>query len=339
MYRTTTLLFITTLLCTAPGFGAEPPAKLSETGFGAPGVLEFRPQYALWSDGARKRRWILLPTGATIDATNLDFWRFPVGTKLWKEFSFPSGADPQVFVPVETRMMVKEADGWKFYAYHWRNAGDAELVEEGGRTGVHPLGNGKSHDIPARESCLECHNWVSRDPVLGFTALQLSDDPDPLALGRSEGVPPLTNRMLKEKGLLPSFPDALTVVDQAPRIHAATDRDRRAIGYLHANCGHCHTPGGILPKPAFRHPIAVTGAADEPALKVVGQKSGFDLPGETTSLTIRAGDPDRSVAYVRLSSREEGVQMPPLGTKLVDKEAVEAIGEWIRAMAADSSPR
>src|SRR5688572_9223518 len=55
------------------------PELLSETGLYVTGTrrvvsrnLEFVPQYPLWSDGARKRRWIRLPEGTAVDATNPD---------------------------------------------------------------------------------------------------------------------------------------------------------------------------------------------------------------------------------------------------------------------------
>jgi hypothetical protein len=76
--------------------GAPAPARLADTGLYedfaarrvAADVLPYTPQYPLWSDGATKRRWIRLPPGAAIDASDPDAWVFPVGTKLWKEFSF-----------------------------------------------------------------------------------------------------------------------------------------------------------------------------------------------------------------------------------------------------------
>lgn len=51
------------------------PAHLSATGLYAdlgadalaPGVLPYRPEFELWSDGASKRRWIWLPPGTRID--------------------------------------------------------------------------------------------------------------------------------------------------------------------------------------------------------------------------------------------------------------------------------
>src|SRR4051794_23701405 len=48
-------------------------------------VLAYTPQFQLWSDGATKKRWIYLPPGTQIDTTDMDYWQFPVGTKIWKE--------------------------------------------------------------------------------------------------------------------------------------------------------------------------------------------------------------------------------------------------------------
>ncbi len=70
------------------------PMKLSQTGLYAdfaartlsPGVISFVPRYQLWSDGADKQRYLLLPPGSTIDTTEMDHWVFPIGTKAWKEF-------------------------------------------------------------------------------------------------------------------------------------------------------------------------------------------------------------------------------------------------------------
>ena len=86
------------------------PLHLSETGLYVKGsateirpeLVHFSPQYPLWSDGATKRRWIELPRGTFIDASNPDAWEFPPGTRLWKEFS--------VGRPVETRFIERLAD-------------------------------------------------------------------------------------------------------------------------------------------------------------------------------------------------------------------------------------
>src|SRR6476659_1959473 len=97
-----------------PTAGAPPPAPglLSQTGLFAGGTTvdprnrPYSPQYPLWTDGAVKARWIRLPDGAAIDARDEDQWRFPVGTKFWKEFSFGGRR-------VETRFLWRaRADTW-----------------------------------------------------------------------------------------------------------------------------------------------------------------------------------------------------------------------------------
>ena len=44
---------------------------------------------------------------------------------------------------------------------------------------------------------------------------------------------------------------------------------------------------------------------------------------------MRAGDPDRSVLAFRMESRNPVSQMPPVGSQLVDEEAVALIRRWI----------
>src|SRR5262245_31719868 len=84
------------------------PARLSETGLYADitadaianDVLPYRPAFELWSDGADKRRWLWIPPGDAIDTRDMDQWRFPTGTKVWKEFSRGG-------IRLETRLLSK----------------------------------------------------------------------------------------------------------------------------------------------------------------------------------------------------------------------------------------
>ena len=72
----------------------------------APGVHPYEPRYVLWSDGADKQRYLFIPEGSQIDTADMDEWRFPVGTKVWKEFSRDGKR-------LETRLFWKtEPNGW-----------------------------------------------------------------------------------------------------------------------------------------------------------------------------------------------------------------------------------
>ena len=75
------------------GIDADPLATLYGTGLCADkactqinaGIHAYTPQFPLWADTASKRRWIYLPPGKTIDTSDMDYWVFPQGTKIWKE--------------------------------------------------------------------------------------------------------------------------------------------------------------------------------------------------------------------------------------------------------------
>src|SRR5262245_12657335 len=45
-------------------------------------ALPVERQYPRWTDGAQKSRWIALPAGTSIDASDADHWVFPAGTRL-----------------------------------------------------------------------------------------------------------------------------------------------------------------------------------------------------------------------------------------------------------------
>jgi hypothetical protein len=326
------LVFVVALLTSldaVPQPAAHKPPTLQETGLYSdfatlevdPRHLAFSPQYPLWTDGAAKRRWISLPPGTAIDGSDPDAWVFPVGTRLWKEFSFGGRR-------VETRFIELQPDGqWLYAAYAWNAEGtEAQLVSERGRRGAYPLGGGRSHTIPGVSDCKACHQG-GRSEVLGFSALQLSSDRDPGALHADAAGVDLA--YLVEKGLITGLPKPL--LDEAPRIAAASPTERAALGYLHGNCGHCHNSQGPLQNVGLFLRQA-TGASVPPAIaSAVGQPVRKPAPGQSPEavLRIEPGHPERSGVMQRIASRYPALQMPPLGTALTDEEAIALIERWI----------
>ncbi|HEY0956359.1 MAG TPA: hypothetical protein VGE36_16490 [Roseateles sp.] len=210
-------LAVLLLLLAASAVRAGLPERLSQTGLDGAGVRAFEPRFALWSDGAAKRRWIALPAGAQVDAAQPDAWRFPVGTRLWKEFSIDGR-------PVETRVITRESDGrWAYVSYVWQGD-DAVRAPARGQTLTLP--GGRRYDVPSEGDCIACHAGA-RSPVLGFAALQLG---------------PAVPALLRE-GLLKNAPAAWAT--QAPDFVAADATEHAARGYLHGNCAHCHFDGGV----------------------------------------------------------------------------------------------
>jgi hypothetical protein len=315
------------------------PERLSDTGLYAdpdarrvgPENLSYSPQYPLWTDGAAKRRFIHVPPGAFIDASNPDAWVFPVGTKLWKEFSFAGR-------PAETRYIELGPDGgWLYAAYVWNEAGtDALLAPERGLRGVAEIRPGVRHDVPGRTDCLACHEGRPT-PVLGFGALQLSPDRDPLA-PHAEPPGELDLRVLVERGLVRGLPARLLA--RPPRVAAATPAGRAALGYLHGNCAMCHNASGPLSDLGLDLEQRVAAPSAELQAALPQPTRLFHVPGVAAgqSLRLAPGSPEHSAIVVRLGSRSPSAQMPPLGTRIVDDEAVGLVSRWISGEPGRGEP-
>jgi hypothetical protein len=311
------------------------PARLSDTGLYAagsatqvrPDVLSFTPQYPLWSDGADKRRWIRLPAGSAVDASAPDAWQFPPGTQLWKEFAHGNRR-------VETRYIERLRNGsWRYATYVWNEQGsDAALAPARGISAL-PLAQAPQgrYDVPGRIDCTSCHEG-NATPVLGFSALQLSPDRDPLAAqGRTPQSSDVDLRSLVARGLVRNLPVAL--LQQPPRVQATSSDERAALGYLHANCGHCHNRSGngvpvrLTLSQSVRDGAASRADTLASAVGVAGRYRSAD-PAANSAL-IEPQAPERSVLVARMQSRQAHLQMPPLGTRIADREGLALVQRWI----------
>lgn len=283
----------------------------------APANRPFTPQYPLWTDGATKRRWIYLPPGTQIDASAPDAWQFPIGTRLWKEFSFGRRA--------ETRYMERTAAGWRYASYVWTADGsDALLTTRAVRTDA-SVAAGVQHVVPGERDCRACHA-NGPTPVLGFSALQLSPDRDPHAVHRepvAADAIDLTSLVTNDQ--LRDWPAKLV----APRIEARSADERAALGYLHGNCGGCHRTGSAIASLGMVLEQSVIAPTQLARSTTIDQPSKFTVPGTTAGTRIVPGDPGHSVLLARINARTALLQMPPLGSQLVDDEAITLLSRWI----------
>jgi hypothetical protein len=296
------------------------PCALSQTGLYAAdmvtlaeGVHPYAPRFELWSDGALKKRWIALPPSSKIDTSDMDYWTFPVGTKLWKEFARDG-------VRVETRLIEKQASGsWYTVAYQWRSdQKEANAVPNGVVDA-----SGTTHDIPDSDQCLTCHSQIP-DKVLGFSAIQLSHDARQPADPREWNLDTLI-----ADGLLTQPPPASLDVP-------GTDLDQRFFGYLHANCGHCHNPKGTANLQTGLDMWFKVADATGPVTAASVYKAILDtdiawLDGEHPDAPKRVapGSLPNSAIYQRFIKKGEAWSMPPLGTEIVDPTAKKLMEDWI----------
>jgi hypothetical protein len=301
---------------------AAPPATLECTGLYAdlatgklaPGVREYAPAFPLWSDGADKRRWIGLPPGSVIDASDRNEWVFPVGTRLWKEFA-------QQGVRVETRLWQKvSANFWVNAVYVWNQDQSAALRSKGGDI---PFGDGTYH-VPTEEECEKCHRGRT-EHILGFSAVDLG-------LPGATGV---TLENLAAEGRLqpPPANTQLRIGDDGTGVAAP------ALGWLHANCGNtCHNGNSLAtastagmnlrldPRELDGRPTTASASLTT-TVGVAVRNVNWD-----GRVRIIPGNPKQSLLYDLLAQRGTGQQMPPIATRLVDAENAARIADWISRM-------
>ena len=304
----------------AGGFLNPVPKKLSETACFSNENLSkaklrlkaYEVNSALWSDGAEKKRWISLPRLEQINLDDDGGFLFPIGTVLIKEFAFDG-------IPFETRLLVRHRDGfWGGYSYEWRDDGtDADLLDTGKTKTVGP---NVSWDYPSPDQCMICHS-AAKNIVLGPEIAQLNRF-------RKHKRRPGKHHQLKRLNRSFTFAEGLPdKISSLPTLSAIDDDSKsvanRARSYLHANCSHCHLPNGPTPVSIdfrFNTPINNMNLC-----KVAPVTDDFGL---SAPYLIDPGNPANSIISLRMSTTGHK-RMPPLGSSIVHRDAVQLINEWI----------
>jgi hypothetical protein len=282
------------------------PERLSQTGMYtdiaaktlSPRLVPFKPNNVLWSDNAEKQRFYVLPEGATIDSSDMNHWKFPVGTQFFKQFSLDGKR-------LETRLVWRVGDSGNreadtlLGAYVWNDDESEAYFAKDGQDDL----RGTDHDAPAADTCWKCHVGEA-GRALGVSALQLGD--------------------------VSSLP-----LSDPPAAGTSFTAPNPALGYLHANCGHCHNPNGtgwvdshmILRLDVDEHDPTMT--------KIYETTVGVGLEQWIThgfTTRVIAGDPDHSALWYRMSQRTPNNQMPPLATEYPDPVGLELIRTWILSL-------
>ena len=302
----------------------------------APGLRAYSPRYPLWADGAEKERYVRLPEGAVIDTADPDNWIFPVGTTFYKTFLRDGKR-------LETRVLKKITPGtgfavWDIQTYGWQadqraatNMTTDDSCPDCAARRQNVLGT--SHVIPDGTQCRECHR-AALDIVNGFSAIQLNHSATPLSL----------------KGLV----DERRLSQPANMVaEAVVPGDRtteQALGYLHANCGHCHRSAskadGECKTPACLTGLLTsvqvgTARVDDTDLyrTAIGRRSIYRQLVPDVSCRISGGHPTESVLFLRMNTRDPSGRkpMPKLGTKEVDPFGVAAIRAFIEGLPSGTT--
>lgn len=326
------------------------PASLKATGLfpalpdwtqHAPGLREYAPDPALWSDGMEKQRFLLLPKGTKIDTTNRKQWVFPEGTLFVKTFFDETG--PQASLrPIETRLIRAAAgSAYEFFVYQWnQDSTDATLVVNDLNGDINANvsvmvsleavngGTPFSHTLPSRNECGQCHekNAVVAQTIIGFDELRLNTK-------LRADAPRTQLQAFADAGLftqpLPAEPATIT--------DASNDGGRllRIKRFVFGNCVSCHNGDSQFD---LRPDVFVTHTVGKPT------EAQSVMPPEGW-LRVVPGDASKSVFYVQmqrtmLPPEVNGRRlraMPPIGLNDVaaEQSVLEDVRQWITSLPGD----
>ncbi len=314
----------------APPGGNVPVQRLSELGLFVgdpahqvprPGLVAYDVNASLYSDGADKRRFIWVPEGSRIETSD-DRWQLPVGTYLVKTFSFPRDLrDPgRGERLVETRFLVRTADGFTASTYVWNEA-QTDAFASGGNVDVpvsfidrQGVSQNQVFHVPATSQCRDCH----RGRALGWRSRQLDH---------------VANYADGTRDQIAHF-SALGLIDRAPPAHlvlSAPSGDAslgaRARSYLDANCSHCHGQGGIAERTDLLWDLEHTTDRELPSCRETREVDGRDR-------VLVPGHPEQSEFIARMRSDNPRVHMPRGPARRMDPDGVALLSTWVASLPA-----
>ncbi len=271
-------------------------------------VITYSPRYPLWSNSSIKTRHIVLPEGMSIDNSE-EHWTFPVGSVVFKTFSYPKNTDDEALRHIETRVLRRTEDGWEYGSYLWDEQGEDAVKLDMKRSVAVPveLGTGASfdHKVPNKLECRSCHE-ASPEIPLGLRTAQLSEEHMEM-----DGEIPLQNPL----------PTSLTTLDDDPETAWVK-------GYMLGNCVHCHNGSEQNSNSTY----------DLSPDVFLSQTIERETEGNASAIGVRIvpGDPEASVLYRAMRGAQEELEikeMPPVGVQHRDESSIERLGDWIKNLS------
>ncbi|UXD87311.1 SO2930 family diheme c-type cytochrome [Thalassolituus hydrocarboniclasticus] len=330
----------------------DPSQNASERG------LPYTLSAPLFTDYASKYRFVFIPEGQTATYSEKEVFEFPEGTVITKTFTMPADTSDRGIAKermIETRLLIKKANGWVARAYVWNEAGTEAVRDKNGElVAINNLQHGEdtlsfNYAVPDQNACVSCHqfnpngnhdavNGVDPTPAyfspIGPKARYLNTDYD-----FGQGPKNQLNKWVEEN-MLSGLPDENSSIQKAadfsdykslgeysgtPELLTAT-----AKSWIDINCAHCHRTEGQASNTGFRADYNVLWQGNEQyhgacAKPVSGSQSG-------STLIIVPGDSSNSLVYNRLHTAEPGKAMPPLGRAVIHTEGTALIKAWIDSL-------
>ncbi len=342
-----------------PTYHAESnPERLSDWGMVAAtngtlvlsdGVIPYDLATPLFSDYAKKLRTIWLPDNQSAQYHDTQSFDFPVGSVITKTFYYPQSSaqwdgvvstrDTAPLVDggmslngvrlIETRLLVRRADGWAALPYVWNDEQTDAVLKRAGAVERLRLARDDNHVedfayiMPNANQCAGCHATDASTKAIQPIGLKARH------LNKPSSFRPEFNQLdyWLAAGLL-----AGEIETPAPQNAVWTDKtaplEERARAYLDINCSHCHNPNGPADTSGLNlEPDAMDAALGlcKPPIAAGGGTGGRPYD-------IVPGEPDQSITVFRMETTDPAAMMPELGRAITHEEGVTLIASWIESL-------
>ena len=293
-------------------------------------LIPYELKSSLFSDYAHKERFIVLPEGTKASYNNKQVFDFPIGTQIIKSFYYyHNECKPEKGRRIiETRLLIHEKDGWLALPYVWNDEQTEAYLDVAGDTKEVEWKNDKGkkkkiqYSIPNVNQCKGCHLYKDEIKPIGPTARQLNSS----IKIKDASVVQLNYWKNQE------FIEGLPEVKDWPEISDYEEEGsltERARAYLDINCAHCHNRNG----PANTSGLYLDIHEQDPMhLGVHKQPVAAGRGSGGRPFNIVPGEPGKSILLYRMESEDPGVMMPEISRKMIHKEGVELISNWIKSM-------
>ncbi|MCW4470502.1 hypothetical protein OGH69_16140 [Flavobacterium sp. MFBS3-15] len=290
------------------------------------GVLPYDLNSSLFTDYAQKKRFVWMPKGVAAtyneDGKVLDF---PTGSILIKNFYYENTIPSGTTVIIETRLMIKKAEGWIFATYKWNGEQTEAVLNAGGTVRVAWNHNGSprniNYKIPTAMDCYLCHRSNDRAVPIGPKPQNLNK-----AYNYPDGAENQLTKWVKAGYLAEGYSTNIsTTIDWED---TTKPLELRVRSYLDANCAHCHTDGGQCQGTPLKLDFLHT---DNPANLGVCIEPQDYVTGDQTHLVAKQNI-EMSLLHFRMSTNDPNEMMPITGRTVIHAEALALIEEWINSM-------
>ncbi|NMH27949.1 hypothetical protein [Flavobacterium silvaticum] len=290
-------------------------------------LIPYQPSSQLFTDYASKARFLWIPEGTSAQyVSDSEPFEMPVGSVLIKNFFYSDTPNGRQLV--ETRLMIRKADGWIFANYIWNDEQTEAFYSTSDEIKTITFTQNSTtrtidYRIPSQNDCATCHNQNEVARPLGFKPQNLNNFigyyPDDFDSNQLE--------YLSGHGIATGIPS--NVVSTVDYSDASQPLDLRVRSYFDSNCAHCHSDGGTASYTVLRFGFNVTS---DPSQMGVCVGATLEPPGFDHVKIVNPQNASGSTLPFMMSTDISFYMMPRIGRTIVHEEAVEMVNQWISSL-------